>query len=235
MPAPSNDQIHNTPIYPVADAARYLQIPAPTLRTWLTGRTYPTQTGPKTFAPIIQRPAPNLPQLSFTNLIEAHVLRAIREYHSIRLDKAREAIDYLSQEFNTPHPLAQIQFQTDRIDLFIESVGRLINASRSGQLVMRDSLKHFLTRIDWNKDGIAERLFPFVQAMPGMSAEDKPLIIDPRISFGRPVIAGTGIPTHIVAELYDAGDSIEDIADEYDCQPAQIHTAIWFESRNQAA
>ncbi|MGV2388274.1 MAG UNVERIFIED_CONTAM: DUF433 domain-containing protein [Microcystis novacekii LVE1205-3] len=37
-------------------------------------------------------------------------------------------------------------------------------------------------------------------------------MIDPNISFGKPVITGTGIPTKIVTELYDVGDSIEDIA-----------------------
>ncbi|BAI94232.1 DUF433 domain-containing protein [Limnospira platensis] len=64
---------------------------------------------------------------------------------------------------------------------------------------------------------------------------DKVLIIDPNISFGKPTITGTGIPTKIVTQLFDAGDSIEDIADDYNCQPWQIQQAILFESNSQAA
>jgi hypothetical protein len=39
------------------------------------------------------------------------------------------------------HPLVQKQFSTDGIDLFIEQFEHLINASRSGQLAMKASLK----------------------------------------------------------------------------------------------
>ncbi len=35
--------------------------------------------------------------------------------------------------------------------------------------------------------------------------------------------------------LYDAGDSIEDIANDYNCQPWQIEKAILFECNWQAA
>ncbi len=230
-----SNQVHHAPVYAVADVARYLQIPVPTLRTWLKGRTYPTKNGSKALPAIIQRPSDQHSQLSFINLIEAHVLRVIRQSHRIRLDKVREAMDYVSQQLVMEHPLARVEFQTDGVDLFVESFGNLINASRSGQLAMRDVLRHLLTRIDWNEEGIAERLFPMVQTLPDIEPLEKPLTIDPRVSFGRPVISGTGIPTDVIAELYDAGDSIDDLAEEYDCQSKLIHAAIWFESRNRAA
>ncbi|MDV3353551.1 hypothetical protein SPB21_27195 [Leptothoe sp. ISB3NOV94-8A] len=43
------------------------------------------------------------------------------------------------------------------------------------------------------------------------------------------------MPTKIIDELYNAGDSIEDIAHEYSCTTVQIYTAIWFESQSQVA
>ncbi|WP_228116447.1 DUF433 domain-containing protein [Limnospira indica] len=39
----------------------------------------------------------------------------------------------------------------------------------------------------------------------------------------------------MLTQLFDAGDSIEDIADDYNCQPWQIQQAILFESNSQAA
>lgn len=227
-------QVYNLPIYSVADVAGYLHIPLPTLRTWLVGRTYPAKSGQRELAPLIQRPDPDYPQLSFTNLVEAHVLRVIRTVHRIPLDKVRLALDYISEQLKTPHPLVQKQFKTDGADLFIEQVDHLINVSRSGQLAIREVLKHLLTRVEWNEDDIAARLYPFLAAM----TEDetaKILSIDPKISFGKPVITGTGVPTKIVTELYDAGDSIPEIAEDYGCSIAQIEKAILFESNLRAA
>lgn len=226
--------LYNLPIYSVADASRYLHIPAPTLRTWVKGRSYPTKLKEKQFTPLIQLPNPNEAQLSFTNLVEAHILRVIRTVHYIPLHKVRKALDYISEQFLTEHPLVQKQFSTDGVDLFIEEFKCLINTSRSGQLAMKEVLNNLLTRIEWDETDIATRLFPFIE-LNEKDASDRILTIDPNISFGKPTITGTGVPTKIVTELYNAGDSIEDIAEDYNCTPGQIEKAILFESNLQAA
>lgn len=97
---------------------------------------------------------------------------------------------------------------------------------------MRETLKFLLTRIEWDERGIASRLFPLIQT-EGDSA--KILCIDPRISFGKPVIVGTGIPTASLVDLYEGGEEIEDIANEFDCTPDQVRAAIRFESLGLAA
>jgi uncharacterized protein (DUF433 family) len=228
------NQLYNIPIYSIADAARYLHIPAPTLKTWLTGRSYSTKSEQKKFSPLIQRPNCEYSQLSFTNLIEAHVLRVIRTVHNIPLDKVRIALDYISEQFNTNHPLVQKQFNTDGIDLFIEQVENLINVSRSGQLVIRKILKDLLTRVEWDEKNIASRLYPFIENIRE-ETNHKILTIDPKISFGKPTITGTGVPTKIIAELYDAGDAIQSLADDYNCNVFQIEQVILFESNLRVA
>jgi hypothetical protein len=99
------------PTYRVSEAARYLRIPVGTVRSWVVGRHYPTSKGKRNFPPLIATDAaavnaraPRL--LSFTNLVEIHVLRAIRKEHKIQLDKVRTALDYLEAQFSMPHPLA---------------------------------------------------------------------------------------------------------------------------------
>jgi uncharacterized protein (DUF433 family) len=37
---------------------------------------------------------------------------------------------------------------------------------------------------------------------------------------------GTSIPTSIIAERYKAGDSLQDLAEDYDCDLSQIEEAI---------
>ncbi len=225
-----NVESYDIPAYSVTDAARYLHIPTATLHSWLKGRDDLKQRGQQA-EPLIQRPDPALPQLSFTNLVEAHVLRLIRSTHQIKLDKVRKALDYISQQFDTNHPLARRKFQTDGIDLFVDQMDELVNVSRSGQLAMRETLKHLLTRIEWDEHDIAVRFFPFIQT----GDEAKILYIDPRISFGKPVIAGTGVPTAAILNLYEAGDEIDEIASEFGCTPEQVKAAIRFESLPLAA
>jgi hypothetical protein len=85
---PTTD-LRNRPVYGPAEAARYLHLPAATLRTWLVGRDYPKGDSKATFHPLIE-PASRQPlQLSFYNLIEAHVLRALRTEHGIALAELR--------------------------------------------------------------------------------------------------------------------------------------------------
>lgn len=225
-----DNDVHNTPAYPVRDAARYLHIPEGTLRSWLHGRYYPTKEGKQYFYPLIQRPDSELPQISFTNLVEAHVLRSIRKIHGVRLDKVRSALDYLDKQFQLPHPLARVEFQTDGVNLFVESIGRLVSVSEHGQLAIKAVLNNLLTRVEWNEAGIASRLFPTTRETPeAAQAEPRNVAIDPRVSFGRPVVAGTGIPTIAIAERYEAGESPESIADDLGCELSQVHDAIRFE------
>jgi hypothetical protein len=187
-------EIYNLPAYPVSDAARYLRIPTVTMRSWVNGRAYGTKDGKQHFEPLIKRPTA-APELSFTNLIEAHILRVLRETHQVRLDKVRSALDYLSQQLGTEHPLIQSDFQTDGIDLFINSMDRLVNVSRAGQLAMRDVLSALLDtgvpvlrdRVEWDEQGFATRLFPIISSAGNHS---KILSIDPRVAFGRPTIVG---------------------------------------------
>lgn len=223
--------IYNIPTYSVTDASRYLNIPLPTLRAWLNGRKYQTKEGTKEFLSIIQRPDSQSSQLSFTNLVEAHILRVIRTIHNISLDKVRIALDYISDKFGTLHPLATKKFSTDGVDLFIEQVEHLVNVSRSGQLAMKKVLTDLLTQVEWDEDNFATKLYPQINS----NHDDKILTIDPHISFGKPTITGTGIPTKVIAQLYDAGDSIEEIANDYDCTLVQIEKAILFESQLRVA
>src|SRR5713226_8557000 len=112
------------PTYGIAEAAHYLDIPVATLRSWVAGRAYPISGGKRFFQPIIDIADKKGKNLSCINLIEAHVLDAIRRReHKIQLPKIRQAIAYLKREFHSKHPLADQQFETDGLDLFVQKYG----------------------------------------------------------------------------------------------------------------
>lgn len=215
------------PTYTLAEAAYYLGIPVATLRSWVLGRHYPVAAGNKFFTPIIEIADKKKRQLSFINLVEAHVLNAIRREHEIRLPNIRKAIAYLRNKLNSRHPLADQHFETDGLDLFIQEYGRLINISQEGQLAMRNMLQFFLKRVRRDAKGAPIKLYLFTRR----GAADEPLavVVDPAVSFGRPVLDGTGIPTEILAQRYKAGDSLEELVEDYGRPRQEIEEAIRYE------
>lgn len=226
-PSPAKDP-RELPSYTVAEAAHYLSVPNATIRYWATGQgDYPS---------LIDVPASKPTLLSFLNLVELHVLAAIRRKHEVPMPKVRAAIDYLKKHTRGKearlHPLISRQLETDGMDLFIQHYGKLINVSSDGQISMREILSAALHRIERDTKGIPIKLYPFTRN----DFKDAPsiVVIDPSLSAGRPVIAGTGLPTEIIAERYKAGESIEDLAHDYEREQAEIEEAIRCELRAAA-
>jgi uncharacterized protein (DUF433 family) len=197
------------------------------------GREYPTKARDRHFRPRIWLAQDEPPLLSFINLVEAHVLDAIRHQHHLPLKTVRAALEYVAREFGSKHPLAQQQFETDGVDLFIQKMDDLVNVSQDGQLAMRELLTSHLRRIEHDKAGLAMRLYPFTR--PAHFQQLKAVVIDPRMSFGRPVIAGTGIATVVIAERYLAGESIVELAKDYGRELSEIEEAVRCELRLEAA
>jgi uncharacterized protein (DUF433 family) len=167
--------------------------------------------------------------LSYLNLVEAFMLSSLRRKHLIDLYKIRAAIDSLRERFNSAHPLAEHEFQTNGVDLFVEEYGQLINVGSGGQLAMREVLEAYLTRVEHDPSGRAAKLYPFIR----LTGTDQPrnVVINPYVSFGKPVIAGTGLPTRVVAERFKAGDTIPQIAANYGRKEEEIDDALRYELR----
>ena len=167
--------------------------------------------------------------MSFINLVEAHVLAAIRRRHGVKLPKVRSALAYVHRQFRVEHPLINQSFQTDGLDLFVERYGDLINASREGQRAMKEIIGVYLKRIEWDAKGLPIKLYPFTrdtQAEAAPASDPRVVVMNPTISFGRPVIAGTGIPVSSIYERYKAGDSVADLAQNFRLEISEIEEAI---------
>jgi len=222
--------LRELPAYGVAEAAGYLRLPKSTLRAWLLGQRYLAADGnSKRFQPVIQIADSKARQLSFINLTEAFVLAGIRREHGVGLIKVRKAIEYLRRSFNSRRPLAEEQFATDGVDLFVEKYGALIGATQEGQIQLREVILGRLKLVRRDPKGVPEKLvlFPTPSNLP-LGAD---VIIDAKLSFGRPVLEGVGVRTAIVAERLAAGESIEMLARDYNAAPDAIQNAIRFELR----
>ncbi|MCS7026840.1 MAG: DUF433 domain-containing protein [Bryobacteraceae bacterium] len=217
------------PAYTVAEAAHYLRMPEVTLRSWVSGRLYPVSGQPRKSPPVIHLDDPKGHYLSFINLVEAHVLVAIRRRHGVKLPKVRRALDYVRREFHVERPLIEEAFETDGLDLFIERYGQMINASREGQQAMKEILTVYLQRIERDARGLPIKLYPFTrdtESDVALKSDPRLVVMSPTVSFGRPVIVGTGIPVTAIYERYKAGDSVAELAQDFRLETRAVEEAI---------
>jgi uncharacterized protein (DUF433 family) len=215
-----------SPIYTTTEAARYLRIPIATLRSWIVGREYPTRGTRGFFMPLIQRPDTTASGLSFNNLVEAHILRALRHKHQVSIKKVRTALEYAHDQYGIDRLLLNKDLlHSDAGELFLERYGQLINLSRAGQLAMKAILKDHLERLEWDLRNMPARLFPYSSER----ADRRIIVIDPFVSFGRPVIKTKKISTSVIADRVDAGESIESVADDYDLGQNEVMEALVYE------
>jgi uncharacterized protein (DUF433 family) len=212
------------PLYGLTEVAHHLHLPVSTLRYWVEGKSGA--------AALIERPASGDARLSFNNLVEAHVLRALRVGHQVPMAHVRRALDYAQWELGIERLLIREELLAAPGEVFLQEYGRLLSLSRSGQFAMEQILEAFLRRVVRDAKGLPVRLYPFTT--PGIWEDRRVVAIDPRISYGRPSIERKGISTAILAERLNAGESVKDLADSYDLTEDEVTEAIVYESARAA-
>lgn len=227
------------PVYTYRDAARCLNVPASTLKAWVAGQS--------NFASVLL--AGHQQQLSFFNLVELWVIYDLRHRFHFSLQELRKLFKYLKSEFpDLRHPIAEADLSVlsaeyevghvrkpGRAKLYARSAeSPLLSVSRS-QTAFETVLSGLLTRVEKTPDAGIAKLYPFITKDRREDAP-KTVAVDPLVAFGKPVINGTGIPTAAVFQLFNAGNLIAEIAEEYDRPTSEIEDAIRYETvRSKAA
>ena len=209
-------------MYDVAEAARLLRVPRETLLRWLDGRGR--------YEPVI-RPAPTgSKNVTWGEFVEAGFLREYRQRRSLRL--LRPVVARLRQEFDVMHPFAALRpFVGPGKNLTLKMQQEedlpdelaVIYEITSGQLVLAPPAVRFMERVDFAdvEPRAALRLFP--------AGKHSPVVIDPEYSFGSPTVKG--IRTEVIAELVEAGETIDELAHDYSLSRADIEAAVSYERR----
>jgi uncharacterized protein (DUF433 family) len=213
------------PLYHLATAARWVGVPASTLRAWMYGRHY-VAWGRRMHSPVVIEPAdPTRGLVSFANITEAHLLEATRGHH-IALKDIRYVIDQLrAEDPSDRHPLLRGKLMHRGKSLFVETMRGIISASRPHE--GQGFLDHFETnfsRIEIKNDGHI-RLFPVRRNT------NKTVVLNSDVAGGQPIIANTGILVEHVQDLRQAGMSVKKIARQYGLDEATIGQAIGYIKR----
>ena len=219
-------EIKLLPAYPLAEAARYLGSNPSTLRAWFHGRKYRVQGREKWARAVLSSVQLKGEPISFLDLIEAHVLIAIRRGYGIPLKRFRAAMDFLQESGGDLHFLAHRDFFHDRRDLFVKWEDKLVSLSERGQLVDKGIISEGLKQIIYGDDGFASRFFPRHDEQ-----RQECIVLDPTINFGRPCLVRSGVGAAAIAERFRAGEKIADLAQDYAVTRDEVEEAIRWNER----
>lgn len=213
------------PLYSVPDASRMLRLKSATIHTWAYGRPYDTAGGRKKWPALIHAPARG--RLCFKNLVELHVLSALRldarTVRRVSVGAIRSASTELAARIGTKHPLADVDLHTDFVDIYADVLGRLLNVSAPQQPI-KDVIAPLLHRIERDAAGIARRLHVAVDAQnAGL------IVIDPRRRFGRPVLVSSNVETAVVYDRFARAEPLSTIVEDLELERAEAEAAIQFE------
>jgi uncharacterized protein (DUF433 family) len=194
---------YKTPILTARETARYLGMPESTLDVWLLDRAR---------SPLVHAVTPERrgwPRVPFVGVIEAYVLRALRDLN-LSMHDVRKAAELVREEFDDPYALAHRRIVTDGVDVFVKVADESYVHARHRQLAIAEVFEHHLKQIEWAPNGNAKRLH--LRNFP--SAAD--VIIDPRFGWGAPVLAQSKVKVEDLVGLWRSGERLTMIADEYD-------------------
>ena len=216
------------PCYTFREVASATEIPASTLRSWIVGQAYQRKEDVGFFEPVIKRPDSEDKRLLFTNLIEAHVLRALRTVHEVKMSAIRAAVAIAEAEFGIQRLLISPALRASAGQLFLEQYAALIALSPSRQIAMRVILEQYLERVDYDETQLPSEFYPF--ARNPRNRGERVILLSPFVSFGRPIIHRRGVSTRAIVQRLDAGEDKLVILQDYDITEAELEEAVLYEA-----
>jgi len=201
--------IYTTPLLTARETARYLKMPESTLDTWLSDASG---------TPLVHAVRPERrgwPRVPFVGVIEAYVLRTLRDELGFSMPSIRRAADLVRSEFADAYALASERIATDGIELFVRVADESLVRAPDRQGAFPEVLADYLTYINWDSTGAPERL-----RLPQYPSEAE-VVIDPRFGWGAPVLAKSKVPVEAMVSLWRTGEPISVVAEEYEL-PADV-------------
>lgn len=226
-------------IYAREEAARLIGVTPSRLRRWVNGYTYHYVHGEtserRRRPPVVATDLPVMDQtvaLSFVELMELRVVAALRA-KGASLQEIRRAGDVAAEHFGTSHPFASKRVYTDGRKVFAalcrQSNSDLVQLTRGvvGQVIAGGILEPFLSEIDFDEDTkLTARWWPLGKQVP--------VVLDPKVAFGAPVIQGTRLRTDFIADMAVHSAPAE-IALIYHLDAASVEAAMTFQVQLKAA
>lgn len=209
-------------LYTLKEVERLTGAEAREVSRWLFGYTFKDGSSPPLW--VTQLAALDEKVIGFRDLLELRVVKAFRN-HNVSLRVIRTAIENAKAIFGD-YPFTANRFLTDGRTVFYEAL------KEHGEVELTDLVKRQLVfehivrpelyaGIEFTADGQAKRWFPLKQSSA--------VVLDPEISFGKPVLTEYGVRTDLVVETYKAEKSKKMAASLYGIPLSAVDAAIRYE------
>ena len=216
------------PLYGLGQVDYLLGLRSGTARRWIEGY----ERRDKVYPPIIRVQPTGNEIVTWGEFVETRFLAEYRALGAL-VSHMRPAIDALRDRFQTKYPLAIARpfvsgkelVEQVQVQVGLEKKLHMV-VIRNGQLVLSEPAEHFIRAVEWDPElGVVSRLRP----LSGNTA----VVVDPLRQFGEPVVRS--VPTGVIAEQFDAGDSVDLIAELYELPTEEVEAALRYErSRSKA-
>lgn len=215
-------------IYSISEAAVLSGVTASKISRWVRGYSYTRHAMDARSAAVFERDFEEISgktALSFLDLVEVQFVDWFRS-HGVSWKSIRIAADRASQLLKSTRPFAMRQFFTDGKTIFARitksyEYSDLIDLVRR-QYEINEILSPLLyARLDFNDADTANRWWPM--------GRDRGVVVDPQLSFGKPVVERFGIPTRVIAESYRTIGSEGEVADWFEIDIKAVRDALDFE------
>jgi uncharacterized protein (DUF433 family) len=213
-------------IFTLREAAGYLGVPKSTIHDWAR---------PASGKPLITVFPRHGAQATvpFIGFAEAYVLAAFRRA-GVPLQRIRPAVAALSRNIGLEHALASERLYTDGAEVLYDYANERdeddlldLVVVRTGQHQFSEVVRDYLRRITYGTDGWARRV-----RLPSYQRAE--VVVDPSIAFGLPLVVHGGARVEDLVDRFVAGDSVADIAYDFDVPPEEVEDVIRVATRTAA-
>ena len=222
----ANRTFIGTGIYSVPEAARLTGVSAARIRRWLRGYCFESSGTKHASPPVWVAQLPEIDgklALGFLDLVEVRFVNAFLN-HGVSWRVLRLAAKKARELVHSAHPFSTRRFKTDGFTIFAE----LQDTSGATALVELTKSQHYFERI----------IAPYLKGLEFDGDEParwwpmgirRQVVIDPKRSFGQPIVARRGIPTAILAKAAKINGSVQEVARWYETDIKSVRDAVLFE------
>jgi uncharacterized protein (DUF433 family) len=164
--------------------------------------------------------------LSFLDLVEVKFVDAFLQL-GVSWAVLRRARQKAQETFRESHPFCSSRFATDGHAIFVElheatGEASLVDIARD-QRVFGEIVKPFLKELEFSKDNVLLRWRP-------MGAGHQ-VVLDPKRSFGQPIVDTEGVPTRVLSQAIKATKSMAEVVRWFEVKERSVRDAMEFEKR----
>lgn len=206
------DARYDVAIYTIAESAMHLRMAPETLRRWVARGDLVKSLEPET---------PRGARLPFIAIAEAQFYLQLRRdgltlpaIVSGMAAVRRELGDRMLREGVLGHNGVDIL-----MNLSDDAAAEEWERARDGQGGLPGVIERGLKPITWAADGLPARV-----RLTAYEGAD--VIVDPRFAFGKPILADRGVRAEDIIDLFFAGDSVHDVAEEFAIAPSIVESLV---------